>query len=191
MKKYIKTLIFLLPLVVYSCSANLATDNESYYYYKNAINYIKNDSTAIQFIASQTNYYTANFPLKITVSPKIFPPQLAEFAGATIKDKLRFKLNDKEFNFENSVADSLIKYEEYLFYEPYINNEMISLSSNDSSEAIIFFSKVYNNFLTAILIYRDKTLTDTEIPKFKALLNYLIIFKDKKIDKVLTQIMYP
>lgn len=193
MKKYLKNLIILFFLMVYSCSSNLSSDAESNYYYKSAINYIKNDSTAIQFIANQAqaNFNSKYSLLKIAVSPKIFPPQLAEFGSFAVQNKLNFNLNNKQFNYNNSITDSLIKFENYLFYEPYINNELISLSSDDSADAIIFFSKVYNNFLTAMLFYRDNTLTDTEVPEFRASLNFLIIFRDKKIDKVLTQMMSP
>lgn len=187
----IKNISFLFLIVIYSCSAKLSNNPESNYFYRNALNYIKHDSTAIKFIAEHSSISDSLFKLNILVSPKIIPPNLAEFGSIAVKNGIDLKLNDRHFNYSNSISDSLIKYEDYLFYEPYINNEMISLTSENKNNAIIFFSKVYDNFLTAILFYRDEELPDTEIPRFQTSLSYLIVFNDKKIDLISPKISQP
>ncbi len=188
MKNYTSVLLVFL-LVVTSCNSNLLLTSESNYYYSLALDYIKNDSTAIQFIASQSNINLNFSPLKITVSPKVFPPNLAEFTYSIIKEKMSPELNDRHFSYNKSISDSLFIFEKYLSFEPYTDNDIKSLASSDSSNSLIFFSKVYDNFVTAMLFYRTKNQLNTELPKFQTSLNYLIIFKDKKIEKVLTQVM--
>ncbi len=190
MKKYLNTLL-LFPLMLISCSTNLSNSSETFNYYSTALNYIQNDSTAIKFIIHQTDFANNYSPLKIAVSSKIIPPDLAEFSSTAIKNKLSFDLNDNHFDYKNSISDSLIKFEKKIFYEPYNDDDITSLSSEDSINAIIFFSKPYKNFLTAMLFFRNNKLLDTELPKYDASLNYLIIFKGDRLDKVLKQIMSP
>ena len=177
-------------LFVTSCTSNFLLTYDSNYYYRSALEYIKNDSTAIKFIASQSNININFSPLKITVSPKVFPPNLTEFSYSIIKEKMSIDLNDRHFSYNNSISDSLIKYEKYLSFEPPIDNEINALASNVSSNSLIFFSKVYDNFVTAMLFYRIENQLNTVLPKYQPSLNYLIIFKDKKIDQVLAQVMY-
>jgi len=181
--------IFAFLLFVASCTSNFLLTSDSNYYYRSALEYIKNDSTAIKFIASQSNININFSPLKITVSPKVFPPNLAEFSSQVINEKMSIDLNDRHFSYNNSVSDSLINYENYLSFEPYIDNEINSLASNDSSNSLIFFSKVYDNFVTAMLFYKFENQLNTELPQFQSSLNYLIVFKSNKLDKVLSQVM--
>lgn len=189
MKKDMNILLVFL-LFFASCTSNSQLTSESNYFYRSALEYIKNDSTAIQFIASQSNIKLIFSPLKISVSPRVLPPNLAEFSYPIINRKMSLDLNDRHFSYNNSISDSLINYEKSLSFEPYIDNEINSIASNDNSNSIIFFSKVYDNFVTAMLFYRIENQLNTELPRFQPSLNYLIIFNDKKIEKVVTQVMY-
>lgn len=188
MKKDLNILLVFL-LFVTSCTSNLQLTSESNYFYSLALEYIKNDSTANRFIVSQSNINLSFSQLSIMVSPRIFPPNLAEFSSQIINERMSLDLNDRHFSYNNSISDSLINYEKYLSFEPYIDNEINSLTSNDSSNSLIFFSKVYDNFVTAMLFYKFENQLNTELPQFQPSLNYLIVFKSNKIDKVLSQVM--
>jgi len=173
----------------YSCSSNISNNAEHYEYYKTALKYIQNDSIAIKFMAEYNNISVTDSQIEITVSPKIMPSDLALFGTVAKEEKNNLYLNNKEFKYDQYIIDSLRHYEKTLYPNAYIDESVSSPFKNDSAQAIVFFSKYYGNFLTAELFFRDKSQGDTTCPGFCAGLRYLIIFKDRKINKVLTTIV--
>lgn len=186
MKKYI-VLLCIFQILFSSCSTVIKDNSKSYIYYELALNFIENDSTAIKFISNYLKN-SSHSSLRIAVSPKIFPLYVAGFGSFAIKNKLIFTLDGRLFDYKKSITDSLIKFENTLFYEPFEDDKLYNFHREDNTNAIIFFSKFHDDFLTASLFYKDKNLPDDKMPEFQASLDYLIIFNDNKIDKVLTQV---
>jgi hypothetical protein len=191
--KIINFFIIASLLLINSCSSNSLITSSDYQYYKTSIDFIQNDSTAIKFVTSQLPGAKINTPLCITVSPKIIPVNIAGFESFAIKHKIDFVLDNRYFSYkspERSLTDSLLSLENALNYFPFIDRNLESISTGIDGKILLFFSYHYNNFLTAELFLRVKNDSIFDMPSFGSSLIYLFIFKDGKIDKVMTLLAY-
>jgi len=180
MKIYI-ILIFIIPFLFCNCLSNLSLHSDSSLLYKDVVNYIKKDSLAKSFIKGD---YSANrnIPsLRIVISPLIMSPQISYFGSTAVKKRINFNLCGKQFNYNDHIQDSLIKYEQQIEYAPFIDKKITQFSAVDSAEAIVFFSKAYSNFVTAILFHINSSIKDTELPQFGPSLYYLFIFTAREL----------
>lgn len=181
--------IIMSGITYYSCSTYYRLTRFNYDYYKIALNYISNDTSAYKFISDSYSTHKRNNNLRIVVSSKVTPPQLTEFGPYIIKNRINFYLNNRYFGYKNFIIDSLISFENELKFVPYLNPNIEGLNSNNNGNAIIFFSKAYSNFLTANLFYKKKDTSISEMPSFGPSLIYLFTFKDGKIDLIMKQII--
>jgi hypothetical protein len=190
MKYYISFISYFI-ISFCSCTSNSLINSSDYQYYKTSVDFIKNDSTALKYVADQLQDVKINAPLSITVSPKIVPVDLTGFESFAIKHKMDFTLDNKFFSYKNSersLTDSLLNIEESLNYSPYTDKNLESFSTGTNSKALLFFSYHYNNYLSARLFIKKENSSIFDMPSFGTSLIYLFIFKEGKIDKVMKEI---
>jgi hypothetical protein len=191
MKYYISFISYFI-ISFCSCTSNSLINSSDYQYYKTSVDFIKNDSTALKYVADQLQDVKINAPLSITVSPKIVPVDLTGFESFAIKHKMDFTLDNKFFSYKNSersLTDSLLNIEESLNYSPYTDKNLESFSTSANGNLLLFFSRHYNNFLSAKVFINEKNSSINDMPSFGAALSYLFIFNDGKIEKVMAQIV--
>jgi hypothetical protein len=192
--RFYKIIIIILYFFVpyCSCTSDILINSSDYQYYKTAIDFIKNDTSVVKFVAAQVQDNKINTPLSITVSPKIVPVDLTSFESFAIKNKMDFTLDNKFIsskNSERSLTDSLLNIEESLNYSPYTDKNLESFSTSANGNLLLFFSRHYNNFLSAKVFINEKNSSINDMPSFGAALSYLFIFNDGKIEKVMAQIV--
>ena len=176
-------LAVLISLLVCSCTTEITKSN--FDKYAQALKFLREDSLSISLIRS--NFNLDRNQISYIISPKIIPPYLSAFSNYAIKNKLDFTLNDRRFFYNDSITVSLIKYEQELEYQPYLKHGMAEINYERKGNVIVFFSKTYDNFLTAsVHFYRSENSIEYK-PDFGTSIEYLFIFKDNYINNVLIQ----